>query len=354
MNSFIGVVVAVILLLPNVCVSQETVAVRMTSAILSPAASAAETSAGSGFIGGAQGAAEAELLPHCAVIPAPPAMLQTKSKYRADSKSKSSIDDDALATRDKTVQPIRDSVRALTNIAYADASGSLVSRMQAECVLRNVDRWAAANALTDMRSVDAYLSRDRWVAEIALAVQSARMRVGLSKGRMALYSIWFGSLARDTVEAYSLGVGPKAKTNNHRYWAGLSVAAIGFLLDEPNLKAWGKRSFDIGACQVDNRGFLPAELARGDRALDYHVYALRPLAAIAKLATDNGEPLQSKCFEGFDHLVTMTRDAMRDATEFERVAGVRQSSTSSETEYSSALKLDTLLHCCGILKETLR
>ncbi|TVZ74252.1 alginate lyase [Rhizobium mongolense USDA 1844] len=294
-----------------------------------------------GFSSGAPGA-EPEQVPLCVSIPAPPAMLQTQSKYRADDRSKSSIDDEALETRDRTVQPIRNSIRLLTNIAYAGSNSSLVAQARAECVLHNVDRWATAMALTDMRTVDAYLSRDRWVAEIALAVRSASKRVELSSERKALYSTWFSTLARDTMDAYSFRLGPKSKTNNHRYWAGLSVAAVGFLLDNADFKTWGKTSFEIGACQVDDRGFLPAELSRGEKALDYHVYALRPLAAIIKLASDSGEPLQSKCLDRFKRLTAMTREALQDPTEFERIAGQRQSTISSETSYSAALKLDAL------------
>ncbi|MBB3394996.1 MULTISPECIES: alginate lyase family protein [unclassified Rhizobium] len=292
--------------------------------------------------GSATPGADPEQVPLCISIPAPPATLETQSKYKADDSSKSSIDDDALAARDKTVQPIRNSIRLLTNIAYAGSNSSLVTQARAECVLHNIDRWASAKALTDMRTVDAYLSRDRWVAEIALAVRSASKHVELSSERKALYSTWFSTLARDTIDAYSLRLGPKSKTNNHRYWAGLSVAAVGFLVDNSDFKTWGKTSFEIGACQVDDRGFLPAELARGEKALDYHVYALRPLAAIIKLASDSGEPLHSKCLDRFKRLTAMTRAALQDPTQFERVAGQRQSTISSEASYSAALKLGAL------------
>ncbi|MBB4193061.1 hypothetical protein GGE45_001646 [Rhizobium aethiopicum] len=285
---------------------------------------------------------DSQQIPLCVSIPSPPASLQTQSKYQADDSSKSSIDEDASETRDKLVQPIRNSIRLLTNIAYATSENSLVTQARAECVLENVDRWASAKALTDMRTVDAYLSRDRWVAEIALAVGAASKRVPLSNEREALYLTWFGALAHDTIDAYSFRLGPKAKTNNHRYWAGLSVTAVGFLLDNSDLKKWGETSFEIGACQVDERGFLPAELGRGEKALDYHVYALRPLAAILKLASDNGEPLKSKCIDRFKRLTAMTREALQNPTEFERVAGQRQSAVSSEASYSAALKLDAL------------
>lgn len=277
----------------------------------------------------------------CPDIPAPPGMLHTQSKYRADDNSKSAIDDVAAAARDKTVQPIRNSVRLLTRIEYAQSDDQQAS---SECVLQNIDRWAAAQSLTDMRSADAILTRDRWVAEIALATRAASRVVPLSDSRQALYSAWFGTLARDTMDAYSLRVGPKSRTNNHRYWAGLSVAAIGYLLDQSEFKDWGKTSFEIGACQVDGGGFLPAELARGERALDYHVYALRPLAAIVRLASDSGEQMQSKCFEGFRRLDAMTRSALKDPSGFERMAGMRQSVGTGEETYSAALRLDSLAH----------
>jgi hypothetical protein len=277
----------------------------------------------------------------CPDVPAPPEMMQTESKYRADDNSKSAIDDAAAAARDETVQPIRNSVRLLTRIAYAQSNDRQAG---SECVLQNIDRWAAAHSLTDMRSADAILTRDRWVAEIALATRAASRVVPLSDDRQALYSAWFGRLARDTMDAYLLRVGPKSRTNNHRYWAGLSVAAIGYLLDQSEFKDWGKASFEIGACQVDGNGFLPAELARGERALDYHVYALRPLAAIVRLASDSGEQLGSKCLEGFRRLDTMTRSALEDPSRFERLAGLRQLIGTREESYSAALKLDSLAH----------
>ncbi len=283
-----------------------------------------------------------EEAPVCLNIEVPPRSLATKSKYNQADSSKSTIDEDALASRDKTVQPIRNAVRALTTLAYASSDDLGTTIARAECVLHNADRWAKAKSLTEMRTTDAYLSRDRWIAEIALAVRIAGTHVEISSERKALYADWFGVVAKDTIEAYSLRLGPKSRTNNHRYWAGLSVAAIGFLLNEDEFKTWGKMSFEIGACQVDGFGLLPTELARGEKALDYHVYALRPLAAIMKLSEDAGEPVQSKCLDGFQRLASRTRQALQDPADFEKLAGLRQKTTNQENSYSAALKLEAL------------
>lgn len=278
----------------------------------------------------------------CGKIEAPPAALGTLSKYKQNDSSKSTIDEGAMASRDKVVRPIRNAIRSLTNLAYAPSDNAAVVTARAECVLENVDRWAKAGSLSEMKSVDAYLSRDRWVAEIALAVKVAQTRVELNPERKLLYSQWLGGLAKDTMQAYQFRLGPKSRTNNHRYWAGLSVAAIGHLVNDQEFKAWGKMSFEIGACQVDDFGLLPTELARGDRALDYHVYALRPLAAIKKLASESGDPFESKCLEGFFRLASLTRNALLDPTEFEKLAGLRQKRSSQENSYSAALKLEAL------------
>jgi hypothetical protein len=281
-------------------------------------------------------------LPLCLDILAPPMVLETQSKYKQDDSSKSSVDENALMARDKTVQPIRDAIRQLTAVAYATGDNEDVQQARAECVLQNIDVWASTKSLTVMRTVDAYLSRDRWVAEIALATQNATKRVHLSDQRKRAYGEWFGKIANDTVDAYTMRLGPKSKANNHRYWAGLSVAAIGFLLENQNFKNWGEKSFEIGACQVDRNGLLPAELSRGEKALDYHVYALRPLAAIVQLSVQNGEQISFECLDGFQRLAATTKKALQDPTEFEQFAGLRQTVKAQENSYSAALKLDAI------------
>jgi hypothetical protein len=281
-------------------------------------------------------------MPLCPDIKAPPTRLQTQSKYSSDDLSKSSVDDEAMAERDKAVRPIRGSVRILTNMAYGQSVNRDVMQARADCVLGNLDRWAIALSLTDMSSEDAFLTRDRWIAEIALALEFASKNVELSAERKERYSAWLGTIARDTIDAYAFRLGPKSRTNNHRYWAGLSVAAVGFLLGDQEFKRWGRISFEIGACQVDKSGYLPRELERGEKALEYHVYALRPLAAILKLALENGEPIQSKCLDGYERLSAQTRGSLKDASVFERAVGLRQKTSIRESSYSEALKLSSL------------
>ena len=278
----------------------------------------------------------------CAAIAVPPAVLETQSKYRSDDATKSTLDEEAAGERDRAVRPIRRAIRALTTLAHDQGGGLAMREARADCVLGNLDNWAASMSLSKMRSTDAYLSRDRWIAEIVLALRAASRVRPVSPEREAAYRTWLSAIARDTIEAYTLRLGAKSRANNHRYWAGLSVAATGFYLKDSTFKDWGKRSFEIGACQVDERGFLPAELSRGKKALEYHVYALRPLAAIARLAAEENEPIESRCLNGFKRLALQTASSLADSSAFESIVGQSQSFAVRETSYSPALRLATL------------
>ncbi|WP_269582925.1 alginate lyase family protein [Roseibium sp. Sym1] len=281
-------------------------------------------------------------VPDCLLAPAPPAQLATYSKYDQADKSRSTIDPLAHKKRKSQVQPIRNSVRLLTNVAYAKSATSAVAEARAECVLKSLDSWARADALTDMQTSDAVLSRDRWVAEAVLALHEVSQKVELSNERRANYDAWLRKIADSTIEAYAMRLGPKSRTNNHRYWAGLSVIAIGVVLEDQDLVAWGRRSFEIGSCQVDANGLLPGELRRGSKALEYHLYALRPLAAIARLHQVNGSAEGLKCFDGFQRLQQTMQKAMKDPADFERYSGMRQKVKVSETSYSAALQFQQL------------
>lgn len=280
--------------------------------------------------------------PTCLMSPTPPAVLETQSKYDQSDRSRSNVDTFAEAERKRLIQPIRNSVRLVTKIAYAPSDNDRLRRARAECVLQNLDHWAESQALTDMKTSDALLTRDRWVAEVVLALNAVNKVVELSDDRRDLYTAWLNEIAASTIEAYTHRLGPKSRTNNHRYWAGLAVAAIGVFIGDDELNNWGAQSFAIGACQVDRQGLLPLELARGSLALDYHVYALRPLAAIVRLKDKGALTTDLDCLEGFQRLQRSVQGAKQDESLFERVSGVRQMVKNDERSFSKALQRQQL------------
>ncbi|MAU27547.1 MAG: hypothetical protein CMH45_09105, partial [Muricauda sp.] len=77
---------------------------------------------------------------------------------------------------------------------------------------------------------------------------------------------------------------------------------------------------------------------RGPKALEYHLYALRPLAAIAKVHETHRRGRELKCFDGFQRLQRAMQDARNDPAFFEQFSGVRQKVMVSESSYSAALQ----------------
>lgn len=224
-------------------------------------------------------------LPDCQVISAPPKFLETESKYAQSDPTKSTIDEVALTNRNSTMKPIRDSVRLLTQIAYAESRDIALQVNRAQCVIKNLKTWALESSLTEMNSMDAVLNRDRFVAEIGLALLQIDKVQPMQDAERDIIFPWLNMIAQDTIQNYTFHVGRISQSNNHRYWAGLAVAAIGYATGQSDFIKWGRGSFEIGICEIDANGYLPLELRRGSKALQYHVYALRPLLAILKLSS---------------------------------------------------------------------
>jgi hypothetical protein len=265
----------------------------------------------------------------CPTVTTPPPSIATLSKYDQADRTRSTLGD-AAGDRDATLQPIRNAIRLV------------VGTNNYKCAVAVVSTWAAAGSLTSMLSEDAYLTRDRFVAEIAMMLMDADRAGAIEPRQRVVIDTWLAGIAQSTMDFYAYRAGPNAKRNNHRYWAGLSVGAIAFLTGDTKLRAWADHSFALGVCQVDQRGYLPLELARGSQALNYHVYALRPLMAYADLAARNGARIASECNNGLARLVAATQRGLDDPAIFADLVGKDQAHLPSEKSYSARLQLATL------------
>ncbi len=284
--------------------------------------------------GGAQAAnapASLELGQSCVTLPTPPALLETSSKYDQSDRTRSVLSAKTAAGRESVLAPIRAAVKGL--YSGVQASGDY------GCAIRTLTNWAEANALGDMRSEDAFLSRDRLVSEIVLLLVAADRDGALAPADRDAMAGWLGAIAASTMEFYEYRAGPVSKVNNHRYWAGLAVGSIGYLLGDTAMIDWATESYRLGVCQVDARGYLPLELKRGSEALNYHVYALRPLLAFAALAEANGDAVSGLCDGGLARLSVATRAALADPQGFAQLAGTSQARLPRETAYPAQLRL---------------
>lgn len=266
----------------------------------------------------------------CLAVATPPVSLATDSKYDPADPTHSVLSATAADSRDATLQPVRNAIRAV------------VSNDSYRCAVDTVVGWATSGALTRMQSEDAFLTRDRFVAEVAMMLIDARDAGALDARSMLAIRPWLMSIAETTTEFYAYRAGPNSKRNNHRYWAGLSVGAIAILFGDDKMKLWADHSFELGVCQVDPNGHLPLEMARGAQALNYHVYALRPLLAYAAMASEHGDNVKADCNDGLGRLVAATESGLADPASFAKLAGKLQAELPSEKSYSRRLQLTTL------------
>ncbi len=266
----------------------------------------------------------------CAPPPDLPRRLATRSKYDQSIASKSVIDVAAEHDRAEELAPVTSAIRRTAALARA---GNPSEPTATGCAIRTLRHWAATAALTEMATSDANLSRDRFTSEIAGMVLSLQASGESLAGEPEIRE-WLATLARQTMAYYDWKAGPNARRNNHRYVAGVAVADIGDILGDRTMQTWAEASFALGACQIDKDGFLPLELARAERAYEYHLYAYQALNRLAHQAASRGKGALA-CAARLDWLHQLVARGPQSAEDFARRTGLVQRSP-SRTHLSAA------------------
>jgi poly(beta-D-mannuronate) lyase len=177
--------------------------------------------------------------------------------------------------------PVRD-IQA--NRYYTDAAGSVVDpalralgRQRAACALEWLTAWAEANALLGQMSSSQAEHERKWTLA-ALAIAYLNLRPEASSAQRRAIDAWLLRVA-DEVQRFADQSG--RTKNNHYYWAGLAVGAVGAAAGSAPHWEFARRVFRDACADIRPDGALPLELARQRRALHYHRFALEPLAKLA-------------------------------------------------------------------------
>jgi len=211
--------------------------------------------------------------------------------YYADAQ-RSIPDPRRLAAWRKTSRPFHAALAAVE--AAADAFQETGSAAAGRCALGLLDGLAAEGALAGAVSSEQAAYLRSWSAG-ALALAYLKVRPGrlAPPAQAARLGAWLGRLGtavRARSEARQ-AAGKLDAQNNHRYWDGLAVAAAGIAAERPAELAFGAEVFGEAAHAVRADGTLPLEVARGRRALHYHLFAAAPLVVLAELSAANGADL---------------------------------------------------------------
>ncbi len=258
-----------------------------------------------------------------AVCPAVPPVVTSLDVPRFYGDEAGTIVDPALkALHEAAVAPLTAFLREVVSDAdHAYTRASPKSQGEAaQCALTWLSTWAAGGAWLGAMSTKQAEYQRKWdLAGVALAY--LKVRPFARPDQRAVIEPWLRKFA-DTAHAFFDN--PEHKRNNHWYWLGLGEAAVGLAIDS-------QRHFDIAraimkdaARDIAADGTLPVEMARGQRALFYHVFAMTPLVVMAELAASRGEDWYAFRDGALHRLVGVSLAGLRSPEKFDALAGVRQ------------------------------
>ena len=201
----------------------------------------------------------------------------------------------------------------------------------AACVMKIVIQQSQADALTGSMSSNQANYVQNWTLG-ALAIPYLKVRqagpdgLGATPAQIALTQAWMQKVGGQ-VETYFAArrlKGTNDGRNNHLYWAGFAAMAAGIAANDRALYDWGYSTYKDGVDEIADDGTLPLEIARGQRALHYHLFALAPLVTMAELAAANGVDSYSYNQGKLHLLVSRTLAGLSDNHYFTTKAGALQ------------------------------
>jgi poly(beta-D-mannuronate) lyase len=193
-------------------------------------------------------------------------------------------------------------------------------KQAADCALAWIATWAKADAwLGTMAQQQAEYQRKWDLAGTALAY--LKVRKFASPEQRAVIEPWLIRFADATVKFFD---NPERKRNNHWYWQGVGLAAVGLAADSRPHWERAKGIMADATKDIAADGTLPMELERGARALHYHAFSCMPVVAMAALGRAGGEDWLPLNNNAVDRLVQATVKGLADPTIFDKLAKVPQ------------------------------
>jgi poly(beta-D-mannuronate) lyase len=266
----------------------------------------------------------------CEPTPEPVVSVDLPSRYEDGSRTRSEIDEAANAHVNEVLEPVDKFVSILARqttdaLRLAKSGEQEKARVFADCVLAGLDRWAKADALSRLTSVNARLAIPSRMAGAAFAYALTSPLASRNESRRKSISAWLLRRANDTVKFFDDSkTPPRAAQNNLRTWGALTVLRTGLSTNEVKLVRWSEASFRRTLCTANKDGSLPLEMERGPLALHYQIHAIGPLVVGVALLKASGRDISKVCDNALQRVVGFTLDAIDDPALASAHAGVPQ------------------------------
>jgi len=251
--------------------------------------------------------------------------LVTDGFYRLDDPTHSIVDPERQKAYQRSSGPVKAAGEAV--VAAADAYRTTGSRQAAECALKLIDAMAEQHSLAGkMSSNQAYYVQGWVVGAVAIAYLKIRDANLATPDQDKSIAKWLVSVGEETKGYFDprRAKGTSDARNNHSYWAGVELAAIGVAANDRKDFDWAVSAYDAGVEQIRPDGTLPLEMARGQRALHYHLYALAPLVMIAEFGEANGMDLYAHSHGAIHRLADVSIAGLSNPEPFAKATGVQQ------------------------------
>lgn len=201
---------------------------------------------------------------------------------------------------------------------------------KAKCVLDWLYELSEMNALLGHTNDMGIIVRQWMLASFSSAYGQIRDEPDLDKAKRKRVRAWLKNCANAVMADYPRDATEGRKSNNHLYWAAWSVTMTGIALNQKNLYNWGiGRAKKVLLDQFSEDGTIPLEIARGRKALQYHVFSALPLVMLAEAGARNGDDLYV-LRDGMMHTFIMRiMEGLNDTAYIAEMAGAKQASAAA-------------------------
>jgi poly(beta-D-mannuronate) lyase len=170
---------------------------------------------------------------------------------------------------------------------FADAAALHGDAHAGRCALAWMENWAAGHAFEGKSNQQGKFERKWRLTGLALVYMKLHDTGLVTAQNSEPVLAWLTRLVALVKPAYD-DMSTSYSKNNHAYWAGSGLAALGIATNNHALFDWGMARYRMGVDSVTSDGVLKSEIWRGQRALHYHLFALTPLVMLAEMGEVNG------------------------------------------------------------------
>lgn len=261
----------------------------------------------------------------CETVPPHTGDMDFTSKYQGSDSARNELNESAYQEylkASKAIRAFEKGVIAAADDYQVDGDGPAAR----DCVLTNLDNWAQADALLPDNINHVGQAVRKWALAAAanayLRVKLSSSDTALDPARLERIESWFSRLG-DGVRAYYSDRDPR-KVNNHDYWAAWAVMSASVGTGDCDDWNWSIGKFEEAMGQITPEGYLPKELSRQDRALEYLNYAMQPLTMLAVFAEVNKHSVHDQYQTRFEKLAQNVVTGLEDPSEIASITGYDQ------------------------------